>query len=136
MAAGLAALQALDQEAIDRINALGERLKEGFNTAFTQAGLRGQVTGIGSLNQVHWHSGPLNNARDSVRGLTAARELPGLLHLEMMNRGIYSAKRGMFVISTPMTEGEIDKATAAFAGALDMLRPYIAARFSQLVAEG
>jgi glutamate-1-semialdehyde 2,1-aminomutase len=136
MAAGLAALKALDQAAIDRINALGEGLKKGFNDAFKQIGLRGQVTGIGSLNQVHWHDGPLNNARDSFRALTAAKELPGLLHLEMMNRGIYSAKRGMIIISTPMTEGEIDQATAAFKGTLELLQPYIAEKFPQLVAEG
>lgn len=136
MAAGLCALNALDQPAIDRINALGERLKGGFNDAFKQAGLRGQVSGIGSLNQVHWHDGPLINARDSFRALTAAKELPGLLHLEMMNRGIYSAKRGMIIISTPMTEGEIDKATVAFAGTLELLKPYIAERYPQLVAEG
>ncbi len=114
---------------------MGERLKEGFSDAFKQAGLRGQVTGIGSLNQIHWCDGPLNNARETGRALAAAGELPGLLHLAMMNRGIYSAKRGMFVISTPMTDNEIDKATAAFAEALNMLTPYIAARFPQLVAE-
>jgi glutamate-1-semialdehyde 2,1-aminomutase len=136
MAAGLGALKALDKAAIDRINALGERLKEGFNAAFKQAGLRGQVTGIGSLNQIHWCDGPLNNARETGRTLAAAGELPGLLHLAMMNRGIYSAKRGMFVISTPMTDEEIDLATTALAEALNMLRPYVAARFPQLVAEG
>jgi len=136
MAAGLSALQALDKPAIDRINALGERLKKGFNDAFKQAGLRGQVTGIGSLNQVHWCDTPLNNARDTGRALAAAGELPGLLHLAMLNRGIYSAKRGMLVISTPMTDDEIDKATSVFAEALAVLSPYIAARFPQLIAEG
>ena len=136
MAAGLSALQALDKAAIDRINTLGERLKKGFNDAFKQVGLRGQATGIGSLNQVHWCDSPLNNARATGRALAAAGELPSLLHLAMMNHGIYSAKRGMFVISTPMNDEEIDKATAAFAEALDMLKPYIAARFPHLVAEG
>jgi glutamate-1-semialdehyde 2,1-aminomutase len=136
MAAGLSALKALDKAAIDRINALGERLKDGFNDAFKQIGLRGQVTGIGSLNQVHWCDGTLDNARETGRALAAAGELPGLLHLEMMNRGVYSAKRGMVVISTPMTDAAIDRATASFAGALDMLKPYIAARFPQLIAEG
>jgi glutamate-1-semialdehyde 2,1-aminomutase len=134
MAAGLCALKALDRPAIDRINTLGERLKKGFNDAFKQAGLRGQVTGIGSLNQIHWFDGPLNNARDSVRALTAVGELPGLLHLEMMNCGIYSAKRGMTAVSTPMTEKDIDKAVTAFASSLDLLKPYIADKFPQLVA--
>jgi glutamate-1-semialdehyde 2,1-aminomutase len=133
MAAGLCALKALDQPAIDRINSLGERLKKGFNEAFKEAGLRGQVTGIGSLNQIHWFDDPLKNARDSARALTAVGELPGLLHLEMMNRGIYSAKRGMTAVSTPMTEKDIDQAVRAFAGALDLLKPYIADRFPQLI---
>jgi glutamate-1-semialdehyde 2,1-aminomutase len=134
MAAGLAAMEALDQPAIDRINALGDRLKTGLNDAFEQAGLRGQVTGIGSLNQVHWHDGPINNARDSFRAMSAAGELPGLLHLEMMNRGIYSAKRGMMIISTPMTAADVDQAVAAFAGSLELLKPYIADRLPQLIA--
>jgi hypothetical protein len=76
----------------------------------------------------------LNNARDSARALAAAGPLPGLLHLEMMNRGVYSAKRGMFVVSTPMAEVEADKAAAAFGGALEMLKPYIAARLPHLIA--
>jgi glutamate-1-semialdehyde 2,1-aminomutase len=133
MAAGLAALKALDQPAIDRINTLGDRLRKAFNEVFRHAGLRGQVTGIGSLNQIHWFDGPLNNARDSMRALTAAGELPGLLHLEMMNRGVYTAKRGMTAVSTPMTEQDIDKAAAAFAGALDLLKPYIAKKLPRLI---
>ena len=134
MAAGLCALNALDQPAIDRISSLGERLKAGFQDAFKKAGIRGQVTGIGSLNQVHWCADPPLNARDAGRALTGAGELPGLLHLELMSRGIYSAKRGMFVISTPMSEKEIDRTVAAFAGAMDMLKPYIAEKHPQLAA--
>jgi len=136
MAAGLCALDALDQPAIDRINSLGERLKVGFQNTFKEAGIRGQVTGIGSLNQIHWCDDPPQNARDAALALTGAGELPGLLHLELINRGIYSAKRGMFIISTPMSEVEIDKTVAAFAGTLDRLKPYIAARYPQLIAEG
>jgi glutamate-1-semialdehyde 2,1-aminomutase len=136
MAAGLCALNSLDQPAIDRINSLGERLRAGFQTAFSEAGIRGQVTGIGSLNQVHWCGDAPQNARDAARAMADAGPLPGLLHLELINRGIYSAKRGMFIISTPMSEVEIDKTAAAFAGALDMLKPYIAEKHPQLVAEG
>jgi len=136
MAAGLRALEALDQPAIDRINSLGGRLKAGFQNAFQEAGIRGQVTGIGSLNQIHWCDDPPQNARDAASALRGAGKLPGLVHLEMINRGIYSAKRGMFVISTPMSEVEIDKTVAAFAGTLDRLKPYIAARHPRLIAAG
>ena len=44
----------------------------------------------------------------------------------MHNRGIYAAPRGMFIVSTPMTETEIDTAIEAFKGALALLKPYIA----------
>jgi len=132
----LAALNALDQAAIDRINTLGERLNAGFSNVFKEAGVRGQVSGIGSLNQIHWGDDALCNARDAARAIAGADELPGLVHLELMNRGIYSAKRGMFVISTPMSELEIDTTIDAFKGTLDMLKPYIAERFPQLIAGG
>ena len=42
MAAGRAAMNAYDAREVDRVNALGERLREGFNNAFQQAGMRGR----------------------------------------------------------------------------------------------
>ena len=68
--------------------------------------------------------------------MAAAGELPGLLHLAMINRGIYAAKRGMFAISTPMTGEDIDKTVEAFAGALEMLKPYIVETLPHLIAGG
>jgi glutamate-1-semialdehyde 2,1-aminomutase len=125
MAAGLATLRHLPQPAIDRINHLGDRLREGFNRAFRDAGIKGQATGLGSLVQVHWRDGQLYSPADTQLGLKHAAQLPHLLHLEMMNRGIYSASRGMFIISTAMTEAEIDQAITAFAASLKTLKPYI-----------
>ena len=43
-----------------------------------------------------------------------------------MNRGVYSAGRGMFALSTPMTHADIDKAVASFRETLSILKPYIA----------
>jgi glutamate-1-semialdehyde 2,1-aminomutase len=54
-----------------------------------------------------------------------AWELAGLFHLEMLNRGVFSAPRGMFVLSTPMTESEIDTVIEAFSRTLALLKPYI-----------
>jgi hypothetical protein len=58
--------------------------------------------------------------------MTKAGELPRLLHLELMNHGVYSARRGMFCLSTPMTPGDIDKAVVSFRETLTILKPYIA----------
>ncbi len=107
LAAGMAAMTLYDQEAVTRLNQLGDRLRDGFTDALKEAGLRGCVSGLGSLLQLHWRDQKPANATDSIVALTNVGELPGLVHLELMNRGVYSAGRGMFALSTPMTHTDI-----------------------------
>jgi glutamate-1-semialdehyde 2,1-aminomutase len=133
MAAGIAALNRYDRDTIDRINKLGERLREGFADVFKRAGIKAQMTGWGSLGQVHWQEEPIVTAKDSYTGRMAAGELPQLFHLEMMNRGIFSASRGMYALSTPMTENEIEKAVTECEATVDVLKPYIAEVLPELI---
>jgi glutamate-1-semialdehyde 2,1-aminomutase len=134
MAAGMAAMRLYDEQAVTRLNQLGNRLRDGFTTALIEAGLNGCVSGLGSLLQLHWQDRQPANAKDSMVGMTKAGELPRLIHLEMMNRGVYAAPRGMFCLSTPMTQGDIDTAVAAFRETLSMLKPYIADTTPHLLA--
>jgi glutamate-1-semialdehyde 2,1-aminomutase len=123
MAAGLAAMKLLPADEIARINQLGTRLATGLRTALDEMQTVGQVTGTGSLLTVHFTA---ETVRD-FRGMASSHaELQRLLHLALVNRGIYAAKRDMFVVSTPMTEDDIDTCVAAFAETLDELRPYVA----------
>lgn len=133
MAAGMASLNALDQPAIDRINLLGEKLRDGFTAAFARHGIKGQALGIGSLIMVHWTQEKITNVDDAHRALKLAGELPRLLHLEMVNQGIYAAPRGMFCISTPMTTADVDEAIRAFDATLGILKPYIAEKAPHLL---
>ncbi len=126
LAAGMAAMTLYDQAAVTRLNQMGDRLRDGFAAALKDIGLKGCISGLGSLLQVHWQERKPANARDSIVGLTKAGELPRLIHLEMMNRGVYAAGRGMFALSTPMTPADIDKAVVSFRETLTMLKPYIA----------
>lgn len=89
--AGLAALEALDGEAIARINALGERLRAGLE------GLGFTVSGRGSLLKVH--------APDPVKlwWRLYHGSPPTLI-----------APSGLVCVSTPMDERVIDRALAAF----------------------
>ncbi len=131
MAAGVAAMRELTRQRIAHCNALGQRLADGFRAALEAAGIRGQVTGMGSLLNVHFVAGPLRNYRDAA---AADRELHRLLHLAMLNRGIFPAKRELYCTSTVMTEAEVDQAVAAFGDALQELRPYIEERLPHLLA--
>ncbi len=126
MAAGIASVKALTPQAIAHINQLGAEFRRGVDEAFAEAGLRGYATGEGSLAYVHWTTEKITSAADVVRWKQKAAELPRLLHMELLNLGIFAANRGLFNLSTPMTRQEIDQALEAFRAALFMLKPYVA----------
>ncbi|MDH4137254.1 MAG: hypothetical protein OEW09_11145, partial [Anaerolineae bacterium] len=73
--------------------------------------------------------------RDAFLGMKSAAELPKLLHLELMNRGVFSAPRGAYNISTPMTEKEVDQALEAFGATLEILKPYATEETPHLIAD-
>jgi glutamate-1-semialdehyde 2,1-aminomutase len=126
MAAGIASVKALTPQAIDHINQLGAALRQGIDDAFAETGIHGLATGEGSLAYVHWTAGKITSAADVVRWKQKAGELPRLLHMELLNLGIFSANRGLFNISTPMTGEVVDHALEAFRNALYTLKPYVA----------
>ncbi len=122
MTAGLESMRRLDETAIRRINRLGELLNDGINRIFKTLGIRAQCLGYGSLQQIQWTDEPLATLADARRASERAGKLRDLLHLELLNRGVYTSNRGMFSISTPMTEAEIDYALSALEGALALLK--------------
>ena len=85
-------------------------------------GVIGQVTGMGSVQTIHFNEQSITNYRDLTKDHS---ELHRLMHLGMLNRGYFTAKRGMVVISTPMQEADIDHFVDAFADLLDELKPII-----------
>jgi glutamate-1-semialdehyde 2,1-aminomutase len=133
LAAGLATLELYDAVAVNRLNALGVRLRRGLEKTLSDFKVHGQVTGMGSLMAVHWRTEKPKTARDTFEGLLKAWDLAGLFHLEMLNQGVFSAPRGMYVLSTPMTENEVDDAIRAFEKTLALLKPYIEDTLSDLV---
>lgn len=135
MTAGLAAMKRLDQAAIERVNGSGERLAAGVNALLASLGIRAQCLGYGSLQQLQWTDEPLVTLKDAARAGQGIGRLRELLHLELLNRGVYTSNRGMFCISTPMTEAEIDFALAALEEALRTLKPYMNEAAPRLLAE-
>ncbi|MEM7019705.1 MAG: aspartate aminotransferase family protein [Pseudomonadota bacterium] len=125
MAAGLAAMKAYTQKEADHVNALGERLRTGFNQTFACAGIKAQLIGKGSLSNVHFTDQPVNDSRESLSAIFEAGHIFSLLHLGMIRRGVLPATRLMFCTSTTMTEAEVDFAIAALGETLQELRPYI-----------
>lgn len=125
MAAGLAAMRSYTNVEAERVNALGERLRLGFDHAFEQAGIRGQAIGAGSLSNIHFTDASIHDARDSMAAMGAAGHVSKLLHLGMIRHGVMSATRLMYCVSTAMTEVEVDFAITALHETLQELRPVI-----------
>ncbi|MCY3901017.1 MAG: aspartate aminotransferase family protein [Caldilineaceae bacterium] len=125
MAAGLATMKEYEADQVARVNELGQRLRKGLNAAFQAAGVGIRAVGSGSIIRIHWSNGKIRDARDAVAAQEKAQELPGLLHLEMMNRGIFSAPRCQYAISTPMSEKEVDVAVDVMGQSLEVVKPYV-----------
>jgi len=125
LATGLATLEIYDQPAVERLNRLGDGMRNGFREALARAGIKGQVTGLGSLVNVHWMAEEPHSAGQAARGALAAKGLAGLCNLELINQGVFSTHRGMYSLSTAMGEPEVAEAVAAFERALKTLKPYI-----------
>jgi glutamate-1-semialdehyde 2,1-aminomutase len=134
MAAGFAAMNALDPQATSRLNALGDRLRTGIGAAFERHGIRGQAVGLGSLANIHLTDAKLASARDSLAGVSRSGSVNQLLHLEMLKRGVASAPRLMYCTSTAMSDEDVDFALDALDDALKSLKPGIAKEKPELLA--
>jgi glutamate-1-semialdehyde 2,1-aminomutase len=130
MAAGVAAMEALTSSEIDRINKLGEKLRMYFNNVLEEVGIIAQVTGIGSLAQIHFTKEEVKDWRSAATGRVDVRTM---LHLLLMDKGIFPAARNMFNISTPMGEKEIEGASTALKNCMEELRPYIEKAAPELI---
>jgi glutamate-1-semialdehyde 2,1-aminomutase len=118
MVAGLITLELLTGDEIARINNLGEQLRQGLSRTFADSPIPGQVVGIGSLLQVHFAKQPVADYRSAAAG---SKDLVMLLHLALLNRGIFTSTRASLCISTPMTETEVAETVDGFKNALSEL---------------
>ncbi len=118
MVAGVAALDHFGESEVARINRLGDQLRSRLGLLLEMYGFEAVITGYGSFGAIHFTSGPVQNYRDSAR---SNQELKKVLHLALLQEGLFVAPRLMFCISTPMTEATLDEIDARFERALKRL---------------
>jgi len=122
--AGLETMRQLTPEAYERLNGLGDYIRDRLRRMFHDRGLPAQVCGKGSVFLAHLTGEELIDYR-SLRGFSRTNPVYGDLCHQMLNRGIIVSPRGVFgCLSTPMTEAELD----AFAEALDRSLAQLALR--------
>ena len=117
MVAGEAAMQHFGQDEIARLGMLGDKARAGITAAFDEAGLPGQVTGLGSLLRIHPHNRPLSDYRSSLMSAPEKSQLAAILR-RMRDNGVFVNERGVCSLSTPMGVAEIDIFIDCFRAAL------------------
>lgn len=111
LVAGAATLDVLTREEIRLLNLRGESLRSQIRTAFKDAGIPAQVTGLGSLFAIHLTPQPVGSYRDTM-GSDA--DLRHRVFLGLFKEGVLVDPRGVGCLSTTIGEAEIER----FIGAL------------------
>lgn len=112
-AAGLATLNKLTPAMHARLDAMGQRMRDGLNRIFRATGQQAQASGDGSLFQIVPTDRPLTNYRDVPQDAKAFAWLDQL-HLGLLKSGVIISHRGLSCVSSPMGEAEVDAVLAAF----------------------
>ena len=107
MNAGLVGLTELyTPERARSLNSWGDGLRERLNVVVQRRGLAMQFTGRGSMISVHMTDAPIRSQEDAEKGNAQLRDL---FYFDLVARGIWFAKRGMFALSIALGEGDGDK---------------------------
>jgi glutamate-1-semialdehyde 2,1-aminomutase len=112
MAAGVAALNLLDPEAFDRLTALGERLRAGLREAVAISGAPAGVRGATSLTSLFHVEADFSSYRELVAAMDAspdARKRGQAFFQYLLTKGVMIGGAGLFVLSTALTEADIDR---------------------------
>jgi glutamate-1-semialdehyde 2,1-aminomutase len=107
MNAGLAGLTELyTPDRARTLNSWGDQLRERLNAVVRSRGRAMQFTGLGSMFAVHMTDRPICSQEDAERGNAVLRDL---FYFDLVARGIWFAKRGMFALSIALDEADGDK---------------------------
>jgi glutamate-1-semialdehyde 2,1-aminomutase len=106
MVGGIATLEQLTPEAYARLEALGERVRDGVRRLLRRMGYTGQITGIGSLFWLHHTKRRLSDYRSARPDDPNA---PARTFLGLVNDGVLLSQRGLGACSLAMTDADVDR---------------------------
>jgi glutamate-1-semialdehyde 2,1-aminomutase len=124
MAAGAAAMRLFDEAAFERLSALGDRLREGLAEAVRISGAPATVKGAASMTSLFHVEEPIGTYRDLqsvMRANPKARARGERLFRYLLDHGVMIGASGFFVLSTALTEADIDRVCETVLGGLRVL---------------
>ncbi len=118
LAAGIATLQQLTPAVIDHLNRRGEQLVAWLRAESDGLASAAQVTGVGSLFNIHFNRQEINDYRSSSLGDV---ETLKWLHLALLNEGILIGPRGIGCICAPMGDVDFERFRSATKRAFNII---------------
>lgn len=107
MAAGRAGLEQVSTpERAQQLHARGDQLRQRLNEL--GQGTLMQVTGVGSIMCFHFTRSPAAAIKSHADIADANSVLAGLLHLFLLEKGFYIARRGFLALSLALSEEELE----------------------------
>jgi glutamate-1-semialdehyde 2,1-aminomutase len=112
MSAGVAALATFTPQACRDLNARGEALRSRLNGMAQSRGLAMEFTGAGSLMTAHFSRCPVTRPSHAWAANAALKEL---FYFDMLEHGLYMARRAMVALSLEIGDAECTAFTEAVA---------------------
>ena len=119
MVAGEATMKQLTPDVFQRMNALGDGLREKLSAVFGELEIPAQITGIGSLFAMHFTDEEVTDYRSMLRGDQSKKNA---LFIGLMNEGLLLFSKGSGALNTLTTEAEVDELVDATRRVLQRIR--------------
>lgn len=129
-AAGIAALELLTPEVYERLNRLGQRMRDGLRSVCSEVGVKAQISGDASITGIHMTAQDVWNGQ-IARDVDPA--LNGLMRFGLLRHGVIWATGGLS-LNTVMTEKEVDAAIDAFHATLREMKPLLERVAPEMIA--
>jgi glutamate-1-semialdehyde 2,1-aminomutase len=123
MAAGRVAMgEIFTADVAEALWTRGERMRAALNATCAAAGVALQFSGLGSMATPHFRSGIVDRPYPASADEEGLREL---FFFDMLEAGIYLARRGMVALSLPVTEPDLERFKGAVAEFIAVRRPLL-----------
>lgn len=120
MTAGVACMRELEEPSFDRLDNIGNQIRQGLKELFEEQSIEWQVTGAGSLFRIHPHQRPIRGYRDAHLDSDEATVMASLQH-RLLEREVYFSGYGMGCVNLATSDADIHHLLTAVGEALDLV---------------
>ena len=122
--AGYTAMSMFDKSSV-KINSLADIAKKQIKEAINVADIPACVTGLGSMFRIHLQNSPPTNARETYQDNNTKEIINDLLDYLFLNENIIMINTCTCMLSTSLTQKEIDRLSQALLNGFRIIKPKI-----------